>query len=384
MLVLPGGHAPHAPEIIKEIQQEYPNFRFNYDAELISRKLLRKEKDGDLASSVKRCMKEMEGAFSVAGMNEEGELFAFRDPCGIRPLCCGCSKDRKTCAVSSETVGLDINSFEFDFEVNPGELVTATKDGFTRKQLVFTEKRALCAFEFAYFARPDSRLGNRYVYEVREEFGRNFAWEYPETTSKVDMIMSMPETGNDAAYGYHELTGIRWERASRRHRYVAERAFILLSNERFNTIDRKINIVDHKLAGKNVAVVDDSIVRGDTTKVVVNKLRQMGAKNVYLFITFPRIIGPCFYGVDMATYRELIGSQYDAEEIAAIVGADAVNYQSVDGLVKATGLSKDDLCLGCITGKYPTPLAQKLADEMKERFENGYTEKGRIYETAIN
>lgn len=378
------GNIVNTPEIIKEIQQEYPNFRFNYDAELISRKLLRKEKDGDLASSVKRCMKEMEGAFSVAGLNEKGELFAFRDPCGIRPLCCGCSKDRKTCAVSSETVGLDINGFEFDFEVNPGELVTATKDGFTRQQLVFSEKRALCAFEFAYFARPDSKLGNRYVYEVREEFGRNFAWEYPETTSKVDMIMSMPETGNDAAYGYHELTGIRWERASRRHRYVAERAFILLSNERFNTIDRKINIVDHKLAGKNVAVVDDSIVRGDTTKVVVNKLRQMGAKNVYLFITFPRIIGPCFYGVDMATYRELIGSQHDADEIAKIVGADGVNYQSVDGLVKATGLSKDDLCLGCITGKYPTPLAQKLADEMKERFENGYTEKGRIYEAAIN
>jgi len=116
----------------------------------------------------------------------------------------------------------------------------------------------------------------------------------------------------------------------------------------------------------------------------VNKLREMGANKIYLFITFPRIIGPCFYGVDMATYRELIGSQYDAEEIAEIVGADAVNYQSVDGLVKATGLSRDDLCLGCITGKYPTPMAQKLADEMKERFENGYTEKGRIYETTIN
>jgi amidophosphoribosyltransferase len=378
------GNIVNTPEIIKEIKEEYPNFRFNYDAELISRKLLRGGKEHDLASSVKRCMKEIEGAFSVAGMTEKGELFAFRDPHGIRPLCCGFSRDRKTCAVSSETVGLDINSFEFDFEVNPGELVTSSKDGFTRNQLVNKEKRALCAFEFAYFARPDSRLGDRYVYEVREQFGRNFAWEYPETTSKVDMIMSMPETGNDAAFGYHELTGIRWERASRRHRYVAERAFILLPDERFSTIDRKINIVDHKLAGKNVAVVDDSIVRGDTTKVVVDKLRKMGANKIYLFITFPRIIGPCFYGVDMATYKELIGSRYEAEEIAKIVGADAVNYQSVEGLVKATGLSRDDLCLGCITGKYPTPMAQRLADEMKQRFENGYNERGRIYEVAIN
>lgn len=376
------GNVVNTPDIIKEIQEETPTFRFNYDAELITKKLLRRTKDDDLSSSVKRCMKEIEGAFSVAGLTETGELFAFRDPNGIRPLCCGCSKNGKTCAVSSETVGLDINSFDFSFEVNPGELVVAQKDGFTRKQLCTGERKALCAFEFAYFARPDSWLGNRHVYEVREAFGRNFAWEFPETTSKVDMIMSMPETGNDAAYGYHELTGIRWERASRRHRYVAERAFILLSDERYTTIDRKINIVDHKLTGKNVAVVDDSIVRGDTTKVVVNKLRQMGANKVYLFITFPRIIGPCFYGVDMATYKELIGSQHDADEIAEIVGADAVNYQSVEGLVKATGLDKEELCMGCITGKYPTPLAQKLADEMKERFENGYSEKGRIYENS--
>jgi amidophosphoribosyltransferase len=377
------GNVVNTPDIIKEIQEETPTFRFNYDAELITRKLLRPTKDGDLASSVKRCMKEIEGAFSVAGITEKGGLFAFRDPYGIRPLCCGCSKNGKTCVVSSESVGLDINSFDFSFEVNPGELVIAEKDGFKRQQLCTAERRALCAFEFAYFARPDSRLGNRYVYEVREAFGRNFAWEFPETTAKVDMIMSMPETGNDAAFGYHELTGIRWERASRRHRYVAERAFILLSDERYTTIDRKINIVDHKLAGKNVAVVDDSIVRGDTTKVVVNKLRQMGANKVFLFITFPRIIGPCFYGVDMATYRELIGSQHDANEIAEIVGADGVNYQSIDGLVRATGLEKEELCLGCITGKYPTPLAQKLADEMKERFENGYSEKGRIYEDSI-
>ena len=205
------GNVVNAPEIIREIREEHPNFRFNYDAELISRKLLRLRKKGDLASSVKNCMKEIEGAFSVAGMTEKGELFAFKDPHGIRPLCCGCSRDRKTCAVSSETVGLDINGFEHDFEVNPGELVIASKDGFNREQLVNGEKRALCAFEFAYFSRPDSRLGDKYVYEVREEFGRNFAWEYPETTSNVDMIISMPETGNDATFGFHELTGIRSE-----------------------------------------------------------------------------------------------------------------------------------------------------------------------------
>jgi amidophosphoribosyltransferase len=279
---------------------------------------------------------------------------------------------------------LDINSFEFDFEINPGELVIASNKGIQREQLVQCRKRALCAFEFAYFSRPDSRLGNKAVYEVREEFGRNLAREYPEDMENVDMIISMPETGNDAAFGLHEFTGKRWERASRRHRYVAERAFILLAKDRYTTIDRKINIIDHKMADKNIAVVDDSIVRGDTTKVIVKKLRKMGARKVYLFITFPRIIGPCFYGVAMATYGELIGSQNRAEEIAEIVGADAVNYQSVEGLIEATGLKRNELCLGCITGKYPTPLAQTLADEMKARFEQGYNETGRIYEVAIH
>ena len=372
-------------KIIRDIREKFPGFSYDCDAELISKGLLIKlEEEGDLASSVRSCMKEIEGAFSVAGITQKGELFAFKDPYGIRPLCCGYSEDRKIRAVSSETVGLDINGFEFDLEIKPGELVIASEDGFIREQLVKCKKRALCAFEFAYFARPDSRLGDKFVYEVREEFGRNLGREYPETARNTDMILSMPETGDDAAFGLHEQTGKRWERASRRHRYVTERAFILLPEERYTTIDRKINIIDHKIRGKNVAVVDDSIVRGDTTKVVVNKLRKMGAKKVYLFITFPRIIGPCFYGIDMATYGELIGSRYEPEEIAERVGADAVNYQSVNGFIKATGLSRDELCLGCVTGKYPTPLAQKMAGEMKEKFEKGHKETGRIYEVAAH
>jgi amidophosphoribosyltransferase len=218
---------------------------------------------------------------------------------------------------------------------------------------------------------------------VREKFGQNLGREYPEIAANADIILSMPETGDDSALGLHEETGVRWERATRRHRYVTERAFILLPEERHSTIDRKINILDHKISGKTVVVTEDSIVRGDTTKVVVKKLRRMGAKKVYLFITFPRIIGPCFYGVDMATYGELIGSRYGAEEIARIIDADAVCYQSVAGFVKATGFDKNELCLGCVTGEYPTPLAQRLADKMKKRFENGHKEIGRIYEMAV-
>jgi amidophosphoribosyltransferase len=327
-------------------------------------------------------MYDVEGAFSVTGMTQNGELFAFRDPHGVKPLCCGCDPNKKIWAVTSETVGLDINGFQYTCDVEPGELVVATKDGFTKEEIVPCSRRALCAFEFAYFARPDSKLGNKFVYEVREEFGRNLAREYAEFAKDADLIISMPETGDDVAYGFHEATGLRWERSIRRHRYVTDRAFISLPDERYATIDRKINVLGNKISGKKIIVTDDSIVRGDTTRIVVEKLRRLGAKKVYLFATFPRIIGPCFYGIDMASYSELIGAKHNPEEIAKIIGADAVNYQSLEGLVKSISLNEDDLCLACLTGKYPTPLAQKMADDQRARFERGCEEKGRIYEVA--
>jgi len=369
-------------QLRRELKEKFPDFCYECDADLVCRKLFLGLKNGDLASSVRACMREVEGAFSIAGATKSGKLFAFKDPHGIRPLCCGHSEDHKTYAISSETVGLDINGFEHGFELKPGELVIASRDGFLREQLLSGEKKALCSFEFAYFSRPDSTLGEKHVYEVREDFGRNLGKEYSEIAKKADMVMSIPETGNDAAYGLHEETGVRWERASRRHRYVTERAFILLQRERFNTIDRKINILDRKIRGKSIALVEDSIVRGDTTKVIIEKLRKQGAKKVHVFVTFPRITSPCFYGIDMATYGELIGSRYGPEEIAKIIGADTVNYQLLGDFVRATDLTREELCLGCITGKYPTPRAQKMADEMKERFEKGFKETGRIYEAA--
>ena len=162
---------------------------------------------------------------------------------------------------------------------------------------------------------------------------------------------------------------------------LPRRAFILLNAERFSTIDKKINILGSKVDGKRVIITEDSIVRGDTTKVIIDKLRKSGAKKVYVFVTFPRIIGPCFYGIDMSTYGQLVGSRHNAEEIAKIIGADGVCYQSIEALVRATGQTEDQLCLACITGKYPTPCAQKMADAMKKRFLEGYEEKTRIYES---
>jgi amidophosphoribosyltransferase len=360
---------------------QYQDFTCSCDSDLVCHKLLLELTKGKgIASAAKTVMESLDGAFSVLGITGTGDFFAFKDPHGVKPLCAGHNPDGSIYAFSSETVSLDINGLIRDFELNPGELVTATKTGFVRQQLIENPRKAFCAFEYAYFSRPDSRFDDRYVYEIREEFGRNIVHEFPEIVQDADIIMSVPETGDDPAMGVHEASGLRWERASRRHRYVTERAFILLNDERFSTIDRKVNILGSKVAGKRVIVTEDSIVRGDTTKIIIDKLRRAGAKKVYMFVTFPRIIGPCFYGIDMSSYGQLIGSRHSAEEIAKIIGADAVCYQSIDGLVRATDENHDDLCMACITGKYPTPLAQRMADEMKTRFMNGYTEKGRIYE----
>jgi amidophosphoribosyltransferase len=378
------GNIVNVAQLRKELDLDFGNISTSSDVELISKKLLQGLNEGlDLNSAVKKCMLEIEGAFSVIGLTQNGELFAFRDPLGIRPLCYGRSKDGKIFAVSSESVGLDINNFSYVSEVKPGELLLWSKDGFKREQLVKSERRAFCSFEFAYFARPDSVLngGKKPVYKIREAFGKNLGAEDPDIKKKVDIVISIPETGDDAAYGLHEQTGIPWERALRKHRYVTDRAFITTQKERDMIITKKLN-VGNLIKSKRVAVTEDSIVRGDTSRRIIKKMRDAGAKEVHMYITFPRIISPCFYGIDMSTFSELIGAKHDADGVAKAIGADSVQYQSIKNFIKATGMKKNELCLGCLTCKYPTPLAQKLADEMKARFERGEKESGRIYETS--
>ncbi|NHV98382.1 MAG: amidophosphoribosyltransferase [Thaumarchaeota archaeon] len=347
------------------------------DAAVLSKILAISVGDG-LMSGVEHCMRNVEGAFSAVCLRSNGELFAFRDPLGIRPLSIGESEDGTVKAFSSETVGLDINGLRFTSDVEPGEIVVFNKDGVVRERLVKKDRTAFCAFEYAYFARPDSMLNGKYVYSVREDFGRNLGRRFRDVVEKSDVILSMPETAEDAAYGLHEETGLKWERILRRHRYVTQRAFILEPSERVSTIDKKVNIMNGRLKGKKVIVVDDSIVRGDTTRTVVRKLRRAGAEKVYLFITFPRITHPCFYGVDMATFSELIGFRFDEEGVAKQVGADGVFYQPLEDYVKATGMGFNELCLACVTGEYPTELAQKMAEAAKAS--KDVKDERRIYE----
>jgi amidophosphoribosyltransferase len=323
-------------------------------------------------------MSVLDGAYSITGILDDGTLFAFKDPLGIKPLCYGFSDSKY--AFSSESTGLAINGINWQRELRPGELLIV-KDGMMYQIQAFPSRmQSFCAFEFAYFSRPDSRYNGQYVYEFRRGLGAALARIFKGIVEHCEVVVCLPESANDAAYGFHEESGLRWEMALRRHRYVSQRAFITDGIDRQAVIYRKLNILAPKIVGKRVAVVDDSIVRGETMRGNIKRLRKAGAREVHLFITYPRIIGPCFYGIDMSTYSELIGASLTPQQMAKELGADSINYMPLDEYINETNFRTDQLCLGCISNKYPTPHADKIANEIRDALFKGEKEIGRAYE----
>ena len=377
------GNIVNSGALRKRLREAFGRFKTDADTEVLARHLILnlEENEGDYRKAVGKVLDEVEGAYSVMALNSAGDFFAFRDVHGIRPYCFA-EKDG-IASFASETPALDINGYtSYDF-VRPGELISIPRGGKMERTQVRQSKPSMCSFEFAYFSRPDAILNGtvRPVYKIREAFAKSLARQHGDTLKKDDLILSVPETADDSAYGLHEATNLPWERAIRKNRYVTRRAFISGGSSRQNVIDKKMNIVASLVKGKNVAVMEDSIVRGDTTKINIQKLRNAGAKRIDVFVTFPKISNPCLYGVDMSTYGELLGAKMSPEEISEWMKADSVNYQTVEGLVDAIGLPQDSLCAACVTGKYPTPEAQRLADEIKEEFLHGKSELGvRVYE----
>jgi amidophosphoribosyltransferase len=364
---------------IRELQVEVGISKEVSDSHVLAALIIKNlEKTKSLPNAVSGLMKIVDGAFSITGILDDGTLFAFKDPLGIKPLCYGFSDGKF--AFSSESTGLAINGIEWQRELRPGELLIV-KDGMMSQVQAHPSKRqAFCAFEFAYFSRPDSRLNGKYVYEVRRALGGALAKIYHEKVHRSELLVCLPESANDAAYGFHEVSGLRWEMALRRHRYVSQRAFITDGVDRQSVIYRKLNILAPKIVGKRIAVVDDSIVRGDTMRGNVKRLKEAGAREVHLFITYPKIIGPCFYGIDMSTYTELMGASLSPKAMAKELGVDSLNYMPIDEYIKETGMRRDQLCLGCISNKYPTPKADELAVNIRQELARGAIEKGRVYE----
>ena len=374
------GNIANVVPLREEIEEYGIEINGTSDSYILAYELLRGFlEEGDLVDGVKELMKRVDGAYSIVGITDKGDMFVIRDPYGIKPLVYGL-KECELFEAASESVALTINGInKIDF-VQPGELIIIHSKSIENHKIHHGEEK-LCAFEFAYFARPDSKLRNdKYVYEIRRELGRRLAIRYNEIAKRIDVIVPVPQTAEDAAYGFHIETGKPIEPIIVRHRYLRHRAFIMTKRERGLIVSHKYNMLLDRVYDKRIALIDDSIVRGDTLRHIVSILKNAGAREVHVFSTFPKIISPCFYGIDMATFQELIGFNRSEEEIARILGADTVNYQTIKDFCEAVGTK--NLCLACVTGKYPTPYAQKIADIGRKKALAGEKVGGRLVEVG--
>ena len=355
------GNLVNLIELRKGLVQNGRLIQSENDAEIITNLLAEKlMKNNDLEKAIADCMNEIEGSYSAVFLTGEGELVAFRDPLGFRPFVWGESEDSKMFA--SESVALDINNVEKFSDVKPGEVIIVKNGEVERKQVCQLKERAHCMFEYVYFSRPDSIIEGKTVYDVRIKLGRNLARTY---SSEADVVIPVPDTSRPAAEGVGRELGIPVCEGLIKNRYVWRTFIMPEQRARDDAVKLKMNPIKSVIKDKHVILVDDSIVRGTTSRKIIDLVKKSGAKKVELWITCPPIISPCFYGIDMATHHELIAANYSVEEIAKKINADKLYYQTIEGLIDAIGLKKEELCTACLTGRYPTPLAQSLADKLK-------------------
>jgi amidophosphoribosyltransferase len=341
-----------------ELRSEWPALGSTTDSEVIAALLA--AYDEPLEQAAVRTMERLEGAYSVVAISE-GRLLAFRDPYGFRPLVLGRIGDDWVAA--SETCALDLVGAEFVREVEPGEVVLVDEDGLRSVQAVPREGGgALCVFEFFYLARPDSYLAGEEVHGARVRMGERLAEEAPV---EADLVLPIPDSGTPAAVGFSRALGIPFSEGMVKNRYVG-RTFIEPDQEmRRQGIRLKFHPVA-EVAGKRVVIVDDSIVRGNTTRQLVQMLFEAGATEVHVRISSPPVVSQCFYGIDLADPDELIANGRTVDEVREHIGATSLAYLSHDGLVESTRRPVSALCRACLTREYPTPVP---VDAAKLRFE---------------
>ncbi len=317
------------------------------DSEVMAKLIV--ESKGTMLDRIKSVLAKARGAYSIV-LCTQTELYAFRDPWGVRPLCLGRLGDGGY-VVASESCALGTVGAQFVREIERGEIVRITgQDLESHRTDVGGATPALCMFEYIYFARPDSRLNERSIYMARYAMGRELAKEHP---IDADVVMAVPDSAVAGGIGYAAESGLPYIEGLIKNRYIG-RTFISPDQRmRARGVHLKFNPLVENLRDQRVVVVDDSIVRGTTTPRIVELLREAGAREVHLRITSPPIRHPCHLGVDMATYDELIAANYNVEEIRGKTGADSLGYLSLAGLLAAVGRPRDEMCLGCLIGEYP-------------------------------
>ena len=347
------GNITNAEPLYKELADTGYTFHTSTDTEVIAN-LIASSPEKEWLGKIRYAMRRLQGAYSMVIMVRD-TLFAVRDPFGVRPLCLGILGNGSW-VIASESCALNHIGADFVREVEPGEIVSITKNGIASYR-EDTDKRALCIFEYIYFSRPDSIINGRLLYSARQAMGSSLAEEYPV---EADLVIGVPDSATAAGFGYALKSGIPPGEGLIKNRYMG-RTFIEPDQRiRDLGVKLKFNPLRSILEGKRVVLVDDSIVRGTTTPKVIKLLQKGGVKEVHMRVCAPPIRYPCFFGVDMATRWELIAAQKTIPQIRDFIGADTLGYLSIDGLIKAVALPRDIFCLACFTGEYPVPVQLEM------------------------
>ena len=362
MALAQNGSIMNAYQLRGELEEQGSIMQTSSDTEVLA-DLIRKGGREVSASSIADALNKIEGAYTFLILTEK-KMYAALDPSGIHPLSIGRLKDAYV--VASETCAFDQIGAAFLREVLPGELVTISDEGIQTERFAFRKQRKLCAMEYVYLSRPDSNLNHVNVHTSRKEMGKELAREAP---ADADIVIGVPDSSISAAIGYAEEIGLPYEMGIIKNRYVG-RTFIKPSQQlREQGVKMKLSPVRGIIEGKRVVMIDDSIVRGTTSKRIVNLLKDAGAEEVHVRIASPPILYPCFYGIDMSTRKELIAANHTLDEICDIIGADSIAYLSEEGLEKAIVKSKtihQGICTACMTGEYPVPLPDDAFDNVRE------------------
>jgi len=345
--IVHNGNLVNAKEIRDELIKRGAIFQSNMDTENLIHLIAKNYQKPTLKERIIDAVKKIKGAFSLIILSRS-KMFVIRDPFGFRPLSIGKIKSGGY-IVASETCAFELVGAEFIRDVKPGEMITF-ENGEIKSEMIFEPTPKQCVFEYIYFARPDSNVFGKNVYSVRKQMGRELAKELPVD---ADMVVPVPDSGVAAALGYAQESGIPFEMAIMRNHYVG-RTFIEPTQEiRDLKVKMKLSPIKHKIEGKKLVVIDDSIVRGTTSRRIVRMLKEAGAKEVHMRIASPATTGPCYYGVDTPSKEELIASKLSTDEIAKYIEADSLAYLSIDGLVRAVKDKKENYCFACFDGNYP-------------------------------
>ena len=340
------GNLVNAGKIRRGLEQKGSIFQTTMDTEVILHLLAHSMRKG-LNEGLVNVVSHIKGAYSCVLMTDD-RIIAFRDPNGFRPLSLGLLDDGYV--VASETCAFDLIEAQYIRDIEPGEILIIDKNGLKSIKPFSERKNSFCIFELIYFSRPDSTVFGLDVYSVRKALGKKLAQEY---SIDADFAMPFPDSGSYAAIGFCQESGIPMEMGVIRNHYVGRTFINPVHSMRGFNVKVKLNPVKHILNQKKVIIVEDSIIRATTSKMRVKTLREAGAWDIHMVVSCPPIKHPCFYGIDFPTKDELIASCNSVDEIKNFVGLDSLCYLSLDGMVEATGLSKDNFCLACFNGEYP-------------------------------